>query len=353
MRDNVNMEWMSQLNQYDNIYFLTGFHEIDKFLLDYNTNSKLNLIIIPEKCNIFSFLRNIIKNSHIESIKDIPFGVPYWSDRSVNKYTYVLRTLFRLIQFRVLLFRSLKERCKANLFIYSYINNIQYYIFKKYFDKVSTGVSIVFKVPSNSDFRFKKQVGLFKFIFKMVYQLFSGVKLSLYQSPFYIAYGFSDTKCIKDTKGAWKNIIAKYGIPSLNVKINSILIIDAPIQTLVGVDTNKSLLLLEQYTAKLLSDHDVYIKPHYGHSIGTFDNSSILKELKIIQKGYPIELYMHQFKRIYFFTSTAIASCNEECEPISLLDILVYDNNKAYQENIKLLEYSVGSNIDKVTFAEI
>jgi hypothetical protein len=229
-------------------------------------------------------------------------------------------------------------------------------MFKKYFDKVSTGDSIVFKVPSNSDFRFKKKIGLFKFIFKIVYQLFSGVKLSLYQSSFYMAYGFSDTKCIKDTKDtkdAWNKIRIKYSIPALNVKKNSILIIDAPIQFLVGVDTIKSLLLLEQYITRFPSDHDVYIKPHYGHSVGTFDNSSILRELKIIQKGYPIELYMHLFKKVYFFTSTAIASCNDECKPTSLLDILVYDNNSAYQENIKLLEYSVGSNIDKVAFAKI
>jgi hypothetical protein len=353
VKENLSMEWVSHLNQYDNIYFLTGFHEIDKFLLDYNTDCKLNLIIIPEKSNIYPFLRSVIKNSHIESMKDIPLGVAYWSDRSVNKYTYVLHTLFKLIQFRVFLFRSLKEKCKSNLFIYSYVNNIQYYIFKKYFDKVSIGDSIVFKVPSNSDFRFKKNIGLFKFIFKIVYQLFSGVKLSLYQSSFYMAYGFSDTKCIKNTKDAWSKIRVKYSIPALNVKKNSILIIDAPIQFLVGVDTNKSLLLLEQYIAKLLSDHDVYIKPHYGHSVGTFDNSRILRELKIIQKGYPVELYMHLFKKVYFFTSTAIASCNDECKPISLLDILVYDNNNAYQENIELLRYSVGSNIDKITFAEI
>jgi hypothetical protein len=353
MSKNLNMEWISNLSQYDNIYLITGFHEIDKFLLDYNIDCKLNLIVILETTKIEPFLRNILKNCHIKSMRGIPLGVAYWSDKSVNKYTYILRTLFRLIEFRVFLSRSIKEKCKANLFIYSYINNIQYFIFKKYFDKVSTGKSVVFKIPSNSDFRVKKKVGLLKYIFKIVYKLFSGAKLSLYESSFYVAYGFSDTKDTKDTKDAWIKIRTKYGIPTLNVKKNSILIIDAPIQFLVGVDTNKSLLLLEQYFTKLLSDHDVYIKPHYGQSAATFDNSSIFRELKIIQKGYPVELYMDLFKKVYFFSSTAIASCNDECIPISLLDILVYDDNNAYQENINLLKISAGLNIDKITFAEI
>ena len=234
------MKWVSHLKQYDNIYLITGFHEIDKFLLDYNMDCKLNLIVTTDDTDINNFLRSIIKNSHFESIKDIPFGVPYWSDRKVNKYVYTLHTLIKLIQFRMYLFYFMKENNDSNLFIYTYINNISYYIFKKYFDKVSTGNSVVFKVPGNSDFRLKKEKKLFKFVIGVIYQLVSGVKLSLYQSPFYECYGFSDVVFIKDTSGSWSKIIKKYTIPELDVGDNSVLIIDGPIQSLVGVDVRKS-----------------------------------------------------------------------------------------------------------------
>ena len=64
--------------------------------------------------------------------------------------------------------------------------------------------------------------------------------------------------------------------------------------------------------------------------LGNFllDNSDILSKFNIIPKGFPVEIYMHFFKKIYFFTSSAIAFSPVNTENVCLLNILEFKEQK-------------------------
>jgi hypothetical protein len=352
------LSWIAQLNKYDNVYLITGFHEIQIFLEHYNERSNLNLIVIPENSDIDIFLSKVISNADIARMRDIPLGVAYWdlsgnSHSFLNKFFFQTSVIVNILIFRYYLITNLKKNIETNLYIYAYINNIQYYIFEKYFRSASTGQSIIYQVPKLNQISLIKNPKLNKKIMKFIYSSVSGVEMELYKTKMYIAFGSKFFISAKSSIDPWPFIIKKFGIELPIVDQDSALIIDGPIQTLIGVNYKESISRLEKYINMSMKSKNIFLKPHYNHNFGTFDKSEMLSNFKIIPKGFPVEIYMHLFSKIFFFTSSAISSCKETTEATCLLNILVYKDEISYSENIKIMNDSVSDKISRISFAEL
>jgi len=350
--------WISNLSKYDNVYLVTGFHEIQIFLHDYNESSLLNLVVIPENSDLDLFLNQILKNADIERMRDIPLGVAYWdlnvnSHSFFNKFLFQLKALISIVKLRYYLIHNLNYIIQANLYVYAYLNNIQFFIFEKYFRKVSRGHSVIFQVPRLNQISLIKNPKLSKKIIKFIYSIVSGVEMELYRTQMYVAYGSKSYAVTKPLISPWNIIVKKFNIVLPNVNKDSVLIIDAPIQTLLGVDYKESLSRLEQYINNSIGSKNIFLKPHYNHDFGTFDQSNIQSKFTVIPKVYPVEIFMNLFRKIYFFTSSAICSCEDSSEPICLLNILSYKDEKFYMENIKIMNDSVSDKISRISFAEL
>jgi hypothetical protein len=358
MSKNMMYSWISKVKNYDNIYLITGFHEIQIFLLDYDEKSPLNLIVIPENSDIEIFLNKVISNADIGRMRDIPFGVAYWnlnkkSNFFVNKIFFQIEAIFNILRLRFFLVNNLKGKIQTNLFIYAYLGNIQYYIFEKYFSKMSSGHSVIYNVPNLNQISKVKNPKLTKKIIKLIYSLVSGVKMELYKTAMYVTFGSKKFVSNESSNNPWPLIIKKFDIQLPNIDKDAVLIIDAPIQTMLGVKFKESLSRLEQYIYKSIESKDIYLKPHYNHEFGTFDNSDILSKFNIIPKGFPVEIYMHFFNKIYFFTSSAIASSPVNSENVCLLNILEFKEQKFYNENLRIMKDSVSDRISYISFAEL
>lgn len=358
MKNNTIDVWCDKLSKYDNVYFVTGFHEIQIFLENYDIKSQSNLIIIPEESILDLFLTKFISNADIGRIKDIPLGIAYWdlkykNNSFIQKIIFQFQALIQILFLRVYLIRKVKGKINTNLFIYSYLGNIQHYIFERRFSKISTGRSIIYKVPRLNNIDLIKQPKISKRLITLIYSLTSGVSLGLYNTEMYVAFGAKNIASSVSSKNPWPLIISKFKIQLPNIEKDAVLILDAPIQHLMGVKINESVTRLEQYISNSIDTSNIYFKPHYNHNECTFDNSDILKKFKAIPKEFPAEIYMHLFSKIFFFTSSSISSCGDSTEPICLLNILAFKDQKSYKENCKIMKDSVSDRISYISFAEL
>ena len=286
----------------DNIYFVDSYGGLKSFfeLFDQNNKTK-NFLIICSNFEIYKFLAS---SSFFRK------KIFYYQ---INKKSYLLKSF--LSYFYLLPLKIISKKVDK---IYCYkliVDNLRYSLI----NIISTkNTKIIISDQFYKSYKFNKiKFSYGKKIIINIINFFSLIKLKLYlhQEFDYGIYPCLDKKFnIKTQNHIWKFFLKKYFKKKINIKKNSLLIIDETINLLIEYKWINSKNLYNKFKIKLNSFlkknkiESVYYKKHPTSKIGSYLIEKLKKEKKIIylEKKYPLEFYLDEFKYCIFSASSSL-----------------------------------------------
>lgn len=312
------------INSVENIYFVNNFHGIQYFLTLFN-HAESNLVIASDNKALTAFLNDIIPDCPkliVPQLKVLP--VPF-------RFLYVLLWRFyyclklRGVSPDSRCFFAHKGGCLHLLILINYLKR--------------KGVKLNY-IKMDPEFYEEEigNIGFLRRIYLNVCGIFAGVKLTDYITRKYKYYGMKNIpEPQKIVQNDWKMISLKFNFPMRNTDKNAVLLIDAPIQTIDGVDIRGTQKKIVSYFTNLINNGKaVHLKPHYTtHCLHSFSGTPLESKLNVLPGYFPVEIIMEQYSEIYFFCSTASA-CHVTGKKYCLFNLLVFKSEVYREQNVLL-----------------
>jgi hypothetical protein len=332
-------------NKIKDVYFVDSFGGFKNFFNLYEQfNSKNNAMIICNNKRIYLYLC---------SIKEFKNFVFYYDD----KIKLLLKNYFFLIHLILL-----KIFCKKvnRIFCYKLISDpLRFYLINIICSK-KTKIYVSdqfykfysFKTSLSKNYKLSKKILIF------LINIFCNIKLQLYrhldlENEFYPAinrkYQF---KC---KNNSWQFYKKKYFIEKINIKKNSLIIIDETISLLIEKDWLDMKDFSENFRikfSKFLKRHrikNIYYKSHPTSEIKSFILKQIdLKKINFLNQNFPIEFILDDFNYCIFSISSSLAF-TRKVKLYHLSDLLKFKKEVYKKKYENLLKKNIGKNYLRIT----
>ncbi len=321
-------------SEIEHIYFISNLHSIQSFLSHINPNEK-NLIVMGDSQSLHIFLNEALPNTPKIIL---PIFENYWNLESKNIYSWIKNLILR--------------RNENNKFFSKFSNNVNVYFignfhiltFALVFSVLTEKKVKIFQLPlltnsykieTTNKNELSREQKVAAFLVSQITKLKIGFSKCLTESPQNM-YGFcllAGYKSVDVKKLSWKEIIVKLNILPIRPKTNDVLFIDGPIQDL-GIEKINIIKTQQRLVAlikRLQSQNSkIYLKPHYSSPMTSFDNTEVRNSFVLLQKQYPVEIYIPFFKKIYLFSSAAtliFEECSDDVKITSCAKLVEIDDS--------------------------
>lgn len=342
---------------FDSIYFLSSYHGI-RYFLSINKPDDNNLIVVNSNAEeaLKIFLRDIIPEPKIMVLPNLKnnVGAIY-----VNPFYRFYFTAL-LLTFRFWHSRSFKNISSTTKAYYFNNVNLNYLVVLKYLSKKGVEVTFIdavdeehFLVSSDlAAISWKKRLDL------ALFGLASGVQLSWKQhfakKKLKILKGNPNFPSSLIKTDSWESIAKKYQWTFDENPKNAVLLVDAPFQSIKGLDFEKSEENIIKFFSRIIDNGtEIHVKAHYGTTFQhSFVGTPLEDKVKLLNPFVPSELYLIHYPISYFFSSYS-GSCPCDGKKFSLIKLLVFNIKERHDFLWNTLDYVWGQEREKIEFVEL
>jgi hypothetical protein len=282
----------------ENVYFVNNYFGIWHFLSLYEPEAS-NLIVTSQHGSLRKLLDEIMPEAKRVVIPSMP------------RVMHPLRRLYQVFLRRTRQAGLLKDvTSSATAYYFTEFGAVQFYIAQGYLSRKHVDTRFVDAISANFYYerRPSNELKLTTRFYLWVLSQASGVRLTWMKTHNKDWLGLQEPVMpMPYSPDPWEAIVNKYGLSYRNHSSDSILLVDAPIQLLAGVDIAKSQTNLVRFASQLLDrGQRIHLKPHPGApDKSSFDGTSIRDEITFVPAHYPVEMLMHQYQEVYYFMSAS------------------------------------------------
>ena len=329
----------------ENVYFVNNYFGIWHFLSLYEPEAS-NLIVTSQHGSLRKLLDEIMPEAKKVVIPSMPRGM------------HPLRRLYQVFLRRARQTELLKDvTSSATAYYFVEFGAVQLYIALGYLSRRQVDTRFVDAVSANFYYDRKpiKDIRVPTRIYLWVLSQLAGVRLTWMITHNKDWLGLQEPVMpMPYSPDPWEAIVNKYRLPYPNHTSNSVLLVDAPIQGLAGVDIARSQTKLVRFAAQLLDrGQQIHLKPHPGlPHLSSFDGTSLRDKITVVPAHYPVEMLMHQYQAVYYFMS-ASGSVPISGKKYSLAGLLEFKSDKARDAFWTSYKDTLGAEFSKVELVDV
>jgi len=326
------------------VYFIENLSQINCFLSLYSKDDE-NWLVLAENQPLKEFVRVVFPQEKVLTVERIP----YWENDSLYK-EQIVRAKQNLSQFECL---TAMDQCV-------FFNEIESLHFHIIVDFLSCEGVPVYVVDAFKRFRHLmphvpyKDLNTKQQDFLDTVNALVGFDVHQFRvNHTWDMFGLIDLyEKLEVERLSWHAIAQKLEYSYDTVGENPALLIDAPIHKfgVHGIDLEATQDNVVNFFSQLVDDGvPLYVKPNPSSDRTSIDGTLLEKKVHFIQKNFPVELIMHQFSSIYFFSSST-SSVSVDGQMYCLMDLVQFDDRKGREEAYEILLASLGSNYERTEF---
>ena len=340
---------MKDSKQYEYIFFVY-FACLQEFL-SLIEPGKSNLIVIHDVPELKKFLREILPNEKIITIREI--NSTY---RKIWNKVFFQR-IFDILYLRVHIPKLFKEvSSQTKVFFFSEAGDIAFLLFYRFFKcKKKLQVNNIYSHLSSPPFDWKvPDEDLNK---RLRYQLwiiqaFCGLDLAWFELPYkkkvkYIGLDNPIEHNKYDIK-TWSEIARKYHFNIVNNTKNAVLFIDLDLNNILGINVKKSQRNFVKFFNSIIDKgFKIHLKGHYGHKNNSLQGTVLENKIELLDTHFPVEMIMNNYEKVYGIASSSLGYRIKGTK-YSLVKLLVFESEFRRDQFHDIYSLTSGDEIKRI-----